>query len=156
MTTTVRPIQPQDHAQWLPLWQAYLTFYEAHLSAEQTQRTWERLNDPQFNLHGLVAEQDGQLVGITHYLFHPSSWADEPYCYLEDLYVASNARRNGTGKLLIKAVAEKAKIACAKQVYWLTHNSNTRAQRLYNSIEPATGFVHYSIDPRGFDTPSTC
>jgi hypothetical protein len=73
MKTTTRPLQASDYQAWLPLWQGYLTFYETVLSDAQTALTWQRLLDPAFNLHGLVAVNNENVVGITHYLFHPAT-----------------------------------------------------------------------------------
>lgn len=144
---TVRPLRHDDHAQWLPLWQGYLTFYKSQLSSAQTQCTWDRLNDPQFNLHGFVAEHGGQLVGITHFLFHPSSWTTEDYCYLQDLYVHEGQRGQGIARQLIEAVVKQAKRHPAQRVYWLTHESNANAQLLYDRVATATGFIQYRIAP---------
>ena len=66
----VRPARPGDRAAWEPLWQGYLTFYKSSLPAEVTDATWQRFFDPIEPLHALVAERDGRLVGLTHYLLH--------------------------------------------------------------------------------------
>ena len=71
----VRPVRPDDRAAWDPLWQGYLTFYKSTLVPEVTDATWQRFFDPIEPLHALVAERDGKLVGLTHYLLHRSTWA---------------------------------------------------------------------------------
>ena len=145
MATNVRPLLASDYAAWLPLWQGYLSFYETALSDAQTALTWQRLLDPAFNLHGLVAIHDDSVVGITHYLYHPATWTHGDYCYLEDLFVNPTARGCGSGRALIDAVKSVAKSAGASKVYWLTSNSNATARKLYDSVATDTKTMHYAI-----------
>ena len=141
--TLVRPARPGDRAAWEPLWQGYLTFYKSSLPAEVTDATWRRFFDPIEPLHALVAEQDGKLVGITHYLLHRSTWAPVCYCYLEDLFVDPSLRGGGVGRKLIAAVEAEACAAGASRLYWMTHETNEMAQLLYNKVADRPGFVQY-------------
>ena len=142
---TVRPIESSDKERWLELWSGYLTFYESALTSEQTELTWSRLHDSSFNIYGIVAEIDGKVIGITHYLFRPSSWAQTDYCYLEDLYVEPTLRGAGAGRSLIDAVIAAARAKMSGRVYWTTKESNTRARVLYDSYSPASEFVQYRL-----------
>ena len=141
----VRPVALSDKERWLELWAGYLTFYEAALTAEQTELTWQRLHDDSFNLNGLVAEIGGKVIGIAHYLFHPSSWSEKGYCYLEDLFVDDTVRGAGAGRSLIDAVIVAARAKMSGRVYWTTKESNTRARVLYDSYSPASEFVQYRL-----------
>src|ERR1043166_7051472 len=91
---TVRPVKRADFDQWLPLWEGYNKFYgrsgATALPAEITRTTWARFFDAAEPVHALVAESDGRLVGLTHYLFHRSTIMLGPTCYLR-----SEARRVG-------------------------------------------------------------
>ena len=139
----VRPARPGDRAAWEPLWQGYLTFYKSSLPAEVTDATWQRFFDPIEPLHALVAERDGRLVGLTHYLLHRSTWAPVCYCYLEDLFVDPSLRGGGVGRRLIAGVESEARAAGASRLYWMTHETNETAQRLYNKVADRPGFVQY-------------
>jgi len=75
MSTTVRPIQASDKDRWLVLWQGYLDFYKTSVPAEQTERTWTRIMDPEFNMNCAVAESDGVVVGFTNYNLQNSTWS---------------------------------------------------------------------------------
>ncbi len=145
VTCTVRPLQASDHAAWLPLWQGYVTFYESAVSTEQTALTWQRLLDPAFNLNGLVVENNGVVIGFTHYLFHPATWSAQDYCYLEDLFVDANVRGGGAGRALIDGVKQAAQAHGAAKVYWLTQTHNEVARKLYDAVANDTGFMHYQI-----------
>ena len=104
----VRPLKAGDKSEWTPLWQGYLEFYKTELSDEQSQLTWQRLLDKDFNLHCLVVEVEGKIQGITHYSFQTSTWAHKNYCYLEDLFTAPASRGKGLGRLLIDSVKDIA------------------------------------------------
>ena len=140
----VREIEPGDKAQWAVLWQGYLEFYQVpDLAAEITETTGGRFFDPNEPVHALVAEEDGVLLGLVHYIFHRNTWCLENVCYLEDLFTASPARGQGVGRALIEAVYAKAREKKASRVYWLTHETNKTAQALYDRIADKTGFIQY-------------
>jgi GNAT superfamily N-acetyltransferase len=139
----VRPVQPSDRDAWEPLWQGYLTFYKSSLASEVTNATWRRFFDPLERLGAFVAERDGRLIGIAHYLLHRSTWAPLCYCYLEDLFVEPSVRRSGAGRALIAAVEAAAREAGASRLYWMTHETNQTAQDLYNLVAERPGFVQY-------------
>jgi GNAT superfamily N-acetyltransferase len=90
-----------------------------------------------------VAEQDRQLVGLAHYIFHRSTTALGPNCYLQDLFTSETARGKGVGRALINAVYERAKNAGSSRVYWLTHETNQTARELYDKVAEDSGFVMY-------------
>jgi hypothetical protein len=84
-TPRVRRLRPEDRAPWDDLWQRYLRFYRSPLADEVSGHTFARLCAGA-DLVGLVAVDDADRpVGLGHLVFHPSTWATQPYCYLEDL-----------------------------------------------------------------------
>jgi GNAT superfamily N-acetyltransferase len=144
MNAFTRPLQASDYRQWSQLWQGYLMFYETSLSEYQTELTWGRLIDPQFGIHALVAEFEGELVGFAHYSFTHSTWAKNQDVYLEDLFVKPSVRGQGLGKLLILGLDVIAKSEGSREVYWETHNNNQAARKLYDSVGQLSEFVKYS------------
>jgi GNAT superfamily N-acetyltransferase len=147
MSPIVRPVARADFDQWLPLWDGYNAFYQrtgpTAVPPEVTQMTWARFFDGYEPMHALVAENDGRLVGLTHYLFHRNTTMLGPICYLQDLFTDNSLRRKGIGKALIEAVCDKAKLAGSARVYWHTHETNQTAMRLYNQVATHSGFVVY-------------
>ena len=142
---TVRPAQPADFDAWLVLWEAYLVFYEEDLPRSTTDLSWSRLLDDSVNMTGLVAEVDGNIVGLTNYLFTDSTWHVNADCYLEDLFVSPTVRGLGVGRALIAAVTEIARAAGSDDVYWQTQRTNTPARTLYDKVATETGNVRYEI-----------
>lgn len=143
----VRPVTRQDYDQWLPLWDGYNAFYgrsgPTALAADITRTTWERFFDAYEPVNALVAESGGQLLGLTHYLFHRSTISIAPNCYLQDLFTNEAARGKGVGRALINGVYERAQLAGSPRVYWLTHETNHTAMELYNKVADHSGFVVY-------------
>lgn len=144
---TIRSVTRQDFDQWLPLWDDYNAFYgrsgATALPAEITQMTWARFFDAYEPVHALVAESQGQLLGLAHYLFHRNTTAIGPSCYLQDLFTNEASRGKGVGKALIHGVYERASLAGTARVYWQTHESNLTAMKLYDGVAERSGFVVY-------------
>jgi GNAT superfamily N-acetyltransferase len=150
VTITVRSVARADHDAWLSLWDGYNVFYgregAAALPAEVTAMTWARFFDAYEPMHALVAEADGQLLGLAHYLLHRSTIRIEPNCYLQDLFTVPAARGRGVGRALIEAVYDRARAAGCSRVYWQTHEGNATAMALYDKLAERSGFVVYRRD----------
>jgi len=144
---TIRAVTRHDHARWLPLWHGYNAFYgrsgATALPQDVTDVTWSRFFDDGEPVHALVAESNDELVGLAHYLFHRTTTAIAPLCYLNDLFTAEAARGRGVGRALIQAVYGEARRAGAARVYWLTHETNATAQALYDRVAEKSGFIVY-------------
>jgi GNAT superfamily N-acetyltransferase len=146
----VRPIKPEDHDAWRPLWDDYNAFYErtgpAALPEEVHQTLWRRFFDANEPVHGIVAERGDRVVGFCHYLYHRSTSRIELTCYLQDLFTMAEERGHGVGRALINAVYEIAKEAGVKRVYWQTHTTNTPGRTLYDKVAKHYGFIVYAKD----------
>ena len=117
MTTSplrVRALATADHARWLLA----------------NDRVW-----------GFGAHLDGQLVGITHYLFHTGTWNEE-VCYLQDLFVDPAVRGRGVARALIEAVAKAARARCRKAL--LAHaDAQCSTRVLYDKVARHNDFIRY-------------
>jgi len=160
-------------AQWLPLAQGYKRFYNTAVSDEGYAQAWQDLlaGEPLLGLGawrgagtetadtrtaeagaadtGAADAKDarhtrdaGPLLGIAHAVFHASTWAPR-VCYLQDLFVAPQARGQGVGEALIAHLAQQAQAQGASRLYWLTHETNTTARRLYDRVAAHHGFIRY-------------
>jgi GNAT superfamily N-acetyltransferase len=143
MSMIVRPLRTEDREQWQPLWDGYNLFYERpNFPADITEVTWNRFFDPAEPVSAAVAELDGKVVGLVHYLYHRSTTMIEDVCYLQDLFTAPEARGLGVGRALMEHVYAEAAKAGSRRVYWQTHEANP-ARKLYDRIAKLTPFRRY-------------
>jgi GNAT superfamily N-acetyltransferase len=143
VTGVIRSVAASDRADWDTLWAGYLEFYKTELTQAQTELTWQRLLDDEHGLNGLVAEVDGKLVGLAHFSFTHSTWAENQDLYLEDLFVDPSVRGQGIGKALILTLDEIAREEGSRKVWWETQNYNATARKLYDSVAELSELVKY-------------
>jgi GNAT superfamily N-acetyltransferase len=143
MPATIRPLTRADEAGWRRLWAAYLRFYRAEVPEAVTAGTFARLLDPASGMGGLVAEDDGGIIGICNYVFHASTWSMAPTCYLQDLFVDPAARGSGAARALIAECEAVARAQGCFRLYWLTQEFNGPARSLYDTVAQRTSFIVY-------------
>jgi len=139
----VAPLRAEDRAAWEVLARGYKAFYRSPTTDEEYATAWKRLL-ARDGVSGLGAKINGQLVGIAHYLFHASAWA-QTVCYLQDLFTSPALRSKGVGRALIEAVAAEARVRGAARYYWLTQDHNAVARRLYDKVGKHNGFIRYDF-----------
>lgn len=144
-SVTIRAAKPEDRSRWDELWQGYLVFYQHELAPEITELTWSRLlSDDPATFCLIAANVDDQPVGFAHVVLHPSTWAEAPYCYLEDLFVDPEARAAGIGRALIEEIYRRADEKGWPYVYWKTQEINYRARGLYDQMATREEFIIYA------------
>jgi len=141
--STIRAVTPDDYDLWLPLWHGYQRFYEVAIPEATSRATWRRLNDAAEPMWGALAVEGGQALGLAHYVRHRTTWTEGDYCYLNDLFVSEAARGRGVGRALIRHVYAEAEAMGCSRVYWLTHETNVTAQKLYAGVAERSGFIQY-------------
>lgn len=139
----IRDLKAADRPAFLTLWQGFLDHYDTTLAPGVTEATWARLMDPACPMKGLVAEVGGQVQGFALYQHHPSSWVLGDDCYLEDLFVAPEARGRGLGRALIEALMDRARAQGWHRIWWMTDQSNATARALYDRLVPDDNHIRY-------------
>ena len=146
-TPLIRPLQTSDFAAWKSLWDGYNVFYgrdgATALPDDVTRTTWSRFFDAHEPMHALVADREGELLGLAHFLYHRSTIQLQPTCYLQDLYTLESARGRGVARALVEAVSDHARTTGTPRLYWQTHETNAVAMRLYDRIAQKSGFLVY-------------
>ena len=147
MQFEIRPVRQEDYAAWKSLWDGYNAFYGREgptaLADAVTRSTWSRFFEAYEPVRALVAEAGGELLGLTHYLFHRSTILVGSTCYLQDLFTNEAARGQGVGRALIEGVYERARAAGCDRVYWHTREGNATARQLYDKVAECPGVVVY-------------
>jgi GNAT superfamily N-acetyltransferase len=143
----VRRLRDEDRETWDEMWAGYLRFYRAEVSAAVSDSAFARLRDERDGMLGLIAcDQEDRPIGLAHLVLHPSTWSAAVYCYLEDLYVARDARGGDVARALFDAVYAAARERGADRVYWHTQQYNGAARSLYDSVGRLTSFIVYEHD----------
>jgi len=145
MTVTIRPVTPKDHAAWDALYQGYADFYGVTQTAEMRDRVWGWLNSDTIEVNGFVAEQDGTLIGLTHYRPFYSPLSANVKGFLDDLFVDPAARGSGAAQGLIEAVSDHGRAKGWGVIRWITADDNYRARSLYDRVATRTQWVTYDI-----------
>lgn len=145
MAINIRDALPADESAWRGLWAQYLAFYDVSLTPEITTGTWARLMDPDSPVKMRLADDAGQVIGFAIHLNHPSTWVAGNDCYLEDLFLAPDARGKGIGRALIDDLITLARAKGWQRLYWHTDEGNTRARKLYDSYVQTDGHVRYRM-----------
>ncbi|GJH30038.1 GNAT family N-acetyltransferase [Caballeronia novacaledonica] len=139
----IKAIDSNDFDIWLPLWKGYQRFYEVDIPESVTIETWARFLDPNEPMHAALAMAGEHSFGLVHSIYHRSTWSTSDYCYLQDLFVAPDARGGGVGRALIEHVYADANRRGVSRVYWLTHETNYTGRRLYDRVGDRSGFIQY-------------
>jgi ribosomal protein S18 acetylase RimI-like enzyme len=79
----------------------------------------------------LLALVEGQPVGCLQIAYRLSTWHAAPYAYLEDFYLAPEARAKGIGSKLIDYALQRAEGQRADQILLDVRVANAGARRLY-------------------------
>lgn len=82
----------------------------------------------------LIAEREGQALGLCLFFYSFSSWRGELGVYVQDLFVATAARGSGLGRRLIHDTARLAKQRGATYLRLSVAKENSAAQEFYRTI----------------------
>jgi GNAT superfamily N-acetyltransferase len=141
----IRAALPSDERVWRQLWLGYCDFYGTQLADEVSNRTWQRILDPDSAVMCVVAEVEGQVYGFAHCVVHENTWETQAVCYLEDLFVTPAARGRGVGRALLEWLRNAMRAEGWARLYWMTRADNVQARRLYDEFTGADDFVRYVI-----------
>ncbi|WP_426244070.1 GNAT family N-acetyltransferase [Nocardioides sp. LHG3406-4] len=142
-TVVVRPVVDDDRPAWERLFAGYRTFYEMPEDPATLATVWEWLRDPGHPVGGLVAEVDGEIVGLAHHRRYARPSEGGYGTWLDDLFTLPQARGRGVARALIEAVTELASARGDQLVRWITDDDNSTARRLYDDLAVATRWVTY-------------
>ena len=141
----IRAIQRQDQGQWDVLYQGYADFYKVDTDADKRDRLFGWLMDPAHICEGLVAEADGNVIGLAHYRAMPSPLRAAEVGFLDDLFVLPSQRGSGAAEALLRGVDAIAVARGWSVVRWITQDNNYRARNLYDRLAFRSGWITYEM-----------
>jgi ribosomal protein S18 acetylase RimI-like enzyme len=144
---TIRPIEAGDREAWGALFRDYGVFYETSFDDAVLDGVWLWLMDAAHPVSAFVATDDstqsGTLVGFAHFRSAPDTFTAASGWVLDDLYVSPDQRGTGLATALIEAVAAACTAAGGGTLRWITAESNTTAQRVYDRLATRSSWVTY-------------
>ena len=143
----VRRVAEADRAGWDRLYAGYAEFYGVEQTPAMRDRVWAWIRDPAHEVEGFVAERDGQLLGLAHFRAFARPLSATVGGFLDDLFVAPQARGTGAAEALIRAVAAQGRERGWSVIRWITAGDNVGARRLYDRLATATPWVTYDLKP---------
>jgi ribosomal protein S18 acetylase RimI-like enzyme len=148
----VRPVRGDEFEAWTALFRAYCDFYHWPTSDEHQQTVWHWIASATIEAYVAVpVDEDGTELAPPQGLAHVREWV-RPLrgvrCgYLDDLFVAPDARGSGAVDALL---AELRRLGCERgwgAVRWTTAPDNDRAIAVYEKIATRTPWLTYDMDP---------
>ncbi|MEH3035430.1 MAG: GNAT family N-acetyltransferase [Sphingomonas adhaesiva] len=134
MTVTIRPAAPADVPAILGFIRDLAAFER---EPEAVKSTEPMLHDALFGadpaVEALIAERDGQRVGFAIFYRTFSTWTGKRGIWLDDLYIAPDARGSGAGAALLRALAGIAVDRGYARFEWWVLDWNTPALDFYRA-----------------------
>ncbi len=142
----VRPVKITDREGWGDLYRGYAAFYMVEQTAEMRERVWSWIHDATAECEGLVAESaNGELLGIAHFRSFARPLSATIGGFLDDLFVAPDARGMGVGDALIEGVRAISLERGWSVLRWITADNNYRGRAVYDRVASKTDWVTYDI-----------
>jgi ribosomal protein S18 acetylase RimI-like enzyme len=96
----------------------------------------------------LVAERENEILGYVFAGLEPTSWRDlRGSCgFIHDVYVHESARRQGTGRALVRAAIGWAQSRGMAQVVLWSKSGNDGAQRLFAKLGFRETMIEMTLD----------
>lgn len=142
MNITVRALQFEDFSDWLPLW---IQNNQGQNNEAVTAQTWQRITDTRENVFALGAFEKDKMVGILHYILHPTTGHLSHACYMQDLFTDPNKRNKGIAKKMLQALHKEHKKQKWARIYWVAENDNVAAQTLYKEFGAKLDFSFHAL-----------
>lgn len=141
----IRPVALADKPDWARLYAGYAAFYKVEQTEAMRNTVWGWLMDSAHTTKGLVAEQDGAVIGLAHYRAFARPLSASTGGFLDDLFVDPAARGSGAAEALLQALAAEGRNRGWTVIRWITAEDNYRARGLYDRVADRTKWVTYDI-----------
>ena len=151
---TVSPAESRDAAAIAALLGDLSRFYGA-TESEPPERRIGQISEAIFTspptAYALLARDGDQVAGLAAYSYLWPAVGATRSLYLKELYVPDAYRRQGVGKLLMRAIFATAGTLGCSRVEWTTDAGNTAAQAFYAKLGLAAypSKIFYRVEDTG-------
>jgi GNAT superfamily N-acetyltransferase len=122
-----------EKARWRKLFDGYADFYEVPISDSIADTVWGWLLDPEHVLQGLVVrDENSAMLGFAHVRACPRPLGGSEIGFLDDMYVAPEARGTGAADALFAGLHTLASERGWPAIRWVTQHFNARGRAFYD------------------------
>ncbi len=149
MTVSLRDAEAGDIPILLDLIKELAIYEQREALAVATPDLLQRhLFGPLPRAHAMLAEQDGDAVGMALWFYSFSTFRGAPSLYVEDVYVRAAMRKHGIGRSMFADLARRALEAECARMEWSVLDWNEPAIRFYRSLgaEPLDEWTTQRLD----------
>ncbi|SFR82135.1 Acetyltransferase (GNAT) family protein [Marinobacter daqiaonensis] len=138
-----------DKAEWRTLFDGYARFYDVPMDDATADRVWDWLLDPNHVLEALVARDGaGKAIGLAHVRACPRTLGGCEMGFLDDLFVAPEARGSGAADALFESLRALAAERGWPAIRWITQYFNERGRGFYDRYTSGpSDFIMYQWKP---------
>ncbi len=131
----IRHATPSDATDIIALCKAHANYEKTRFDTTgKAEKLMNHLFGPDQVLECIVTEQGGSLFGYATFMKQFSTWDMDFYLYMDCLYLSSEARDKGLGKMMMTFIAAYAKENDCHRIQWQTPSFNTGAKRFYHRL----------------------
>lgn len=143
-SVSIVPAEESHRSAWDALYAGYAAHYAVTQTAEMRERVWGWISEGRIDCR-LALDGSGRPVGLTHFREYLRPLMASRGGFLDDLFVAPEARGSGAAPALIHAVADIGRERGWTVIRWITRDNNYRARTLYDRVAARTDWVTYDI-----------
>jgi GNAT superfamily N-acetyltransferase len=144
--TVIRKPLAADRPDWDRLYAGYADFYRVAQTAQMRDKVWSWLMDDAHPVEGRLAiGAAGTPVGLVHFRPFSRPLSASTGGFLDDLFVAEEARGSGAADVLIEAVVAIGRERGWTVIRWITAEDNARARKVYDRLAVKTPWLTYDI-----------
>jgi GNAT superfamily N-acetyltransferase len=146
MPLLIRHLRSGDRAAWDQLYQGYAAFYKVTQTPAMRDTVWDWLMDADHAVQGFAAVNgEDVMLGLAHCRPFARPLSASTGGFLDDLFVAPEARGQRVAEALINAVTAEGHRRGWSVIRWITAEDNASARRVYDRLATQTRWVTYDI-----------